>query len=97
MQDIIHEKIRTTAINIAESSGAEATVEITKNVPVTYNNLDLTKQMLPTLYSVAGESNIRIVPATTGAEDFSVYANKGKASMMQHRIIHQISLLMKVV
>jgi len=76
MQDIIHEKIRTTAINIAKSSGAEATVEITKAVPVTYNDLDLTKQMLPTLYAVAGEENTRLVPATTGAEDFSVYANK---------------------
>jgi len=76
MQDILHEKMRLTATNIAEAWGATVDLEITKNVPVTFNNRDLTKQMLPTLYEVAGEENIRLVPATTGAEDFSVYANK---------------------
>ena len=76
MQDITHEKMKLTATNIAEAWGATVDIEITKGVPVTYNNPELTKQMIPTLYEVAGEENTRLVPATTGAEDFSEYANK---------------------
>ena len=76
MQDIIHEKIHLTATKIAESAGAEAVVKIDRYAPVTFNHLDLTRQMIPTLYEVAGEENIRLVPAVTGAEDFSFYANK---------------------
>ena len=76
MQKIIHEKIKHTAINIAESSGATAEVEITIGVPVTFNDLDLTRQMVPTLIKVAGEENVHNVPAVTGAEDFSFFAQK---------------------
>ncbi len=76
MQRIIHEKIRTTAINIAESAGAEAEVDIQIGYPVTYNHPELTAQMLPTLEKTAGESNIIVTRPITGAEDFSFFANK---------------------
>lgn len=76
MQDIIHQKIRHTAMSIAESMGATAEVQIQKNVPVTYNHLDLTRRIVPTLYDVAGEDNVFLSRAITGAEDFSFYANK---------------------
>ena len=76
MQDKIHERIRLTATNIAEASGAEVDIELSKGTPITFNNLDLTKQMIPTIYETAGEDHVRLVPATTGAEDFSEYANK---------------------
>ena len=32
--------------------------------------------MLPTLRRVAGEDNVNIIPAITGAEDFSFYARE---------------------
>lgn len=76
MQDIIHEKLEKTVTLIAESAGAEATVEIQKNVPVTYNDPKITAKMLPTLFRSAGEDNVRVIPAITGAEDFSYYANE---------------------
>ena len=76
MQDIIHEKIRKTATLIAEAGGATADVKITRGVPVTVNNPELTRQMLPTLFDVAGEDNVFLSKAKTGAEDFSFYANK---------------------
>lgn len=76
MQKIIHEKIRKTATAIAESSGAEAQVEINIGVPVTYNNIELTKKMVPSLMAAAGEDNVHIVPAITGTEDFSFFAEK---------------------
>ncbi len=76
MQKMIHEKIKLTATKIAESSGAVAEVEIFTGYPITYNDVDLTSQMLPTVQEVAGKENVKLVDARTGAEDFSFYAQK---------------------
>lgn len=76
MQKMIHEKIKLTATKIAESSGAVAEVEIFTGYPITYNDIDLTSQMLPTVQEVAGKENVKLVNARTGAEDFSFYAQK---------------------
>ncbi|MEM8524557.1 MAG: amidohydrolase [Bacteroidota bacterium] len=76
MQRIIHEKIRLTATKIAESAGATAEVDIQIGYPVTYNNPELTRMMLPTLFETAGEENVLISPAITGAEDFSFFARE---------------------
>ncbi len=74
MQKDIHEKIRRTATNIAEASGAVAEVDIQIGYPVTYNNPKLTAKMLPTLFETAGEDNVLVSKPITGAEDFSFYA-----------------------
>jgi amidohydrolase len=76
MQRQVHEKIKITAEKIAESQGATATVKIRRGYPVTYNNPELTAKMLPSLEKVAGESNVRVIKAVTGAEDFSFFAQK---------------------
>ncbi|MFD2513771.1 amidohydrolase [Pontibacter locisalis] len=76
MQKKIHEKIRLTATKIAESAGATAEVEITEMAPVTYNDPALTNKMLPTLQSVAGQDNVVLMNAMTGAEDFAYYQQK---------------------
>ena len=76
MQEIIHEKIHLTATKIAESAGAIAEVTINKGYPVTFNHLELTRQMVPTLYRTAGEENVNLVNPITGAEDFSYYAKE---------------------
>ena len=76
MQRMIHEKIKLTAENIAESAGAQAEVNIKIGYPVTYNNPQLTARMLPSLEKVAGEQNVLVVKASTGAEDFSFFAQK---------------------
>lgn len=69
--------IRRTAKGIAESAGATAEVSIEPYVPVTFNSLPLTAQMLPTLQAVAGgATNVQEIKAKTGAEDFSFFANK---------------------
>jgi amidohydrolase len=73
MQTIIHEKIRHVAENIAISMGATAEVEIQEGYPVTYNNPELTEQMVPSLQQVAGSSNVVLTDAITGAEDFSFF------------------------
>lgn len=73
MQDRIHEQIRQTATHIAESMGATADVVIHRGYPITYNHLELTRRMLPTLEAAAGEENVIEVNAIMGAEDFSFY------------------------
>ena len=68
-----------SAKSIAESSDATADVEITRGVPVTYNDPDLTAMMLPSVQAAAGNKNVHLVNAKTGAEDFSFYALKAPA------------------
>jgi amidohydrolase len=72
----IHEKIKETVTKIAESMGAKAQVTIDLGAPVTFNDPELTQRMLPTLERVAGREQVTVSPATTGAEDFSVFQQK---------------------
>ena len=65
-----------TATKIAESAGATAEVTIKTAVPVTYNDPNLTRLMLPTLFTAAGEDNVILTSAVTGAEDFSFFARE---------------------
>lgn len=76
MQDKIHEKIKLTAESIAISAGGKAEVEIIRGVPVTYNDPELTSQMISTIEKAAGKDNVHLVNAVTGAEDFAFYANE---------------------
>lgn len=76
MQKDLHERIRRTATNIAEASGAIAEVEIFSHVPITFNNPELFTKMGPTLKRVCGEDNVVISRAVTGAEDFAFFANE---------------------
>jgi len=76
MQALIHQKIITTATNIAASAGAEAEVTIKTQVPVTVNDPELLRKCIPTLYEVAGEDHVILQRSTMGAEDFSFFANQ---------------------
>lgn len=70
----IFENLKTTAEMTAKASGAEAHVHIDEGYPVTINNPELTRQMLPTMQRVAGADNVKVNALVTGAEDFSFYA-----------------------
>ncbi len=76
MQDKIHEKIRLTATNIAESAGATAEVVIDRKTPVTYNDPVLTEKVVGSLQRAAGAENVIRINAVTGAEDFAFYQKK---------------------
>ncbi len=76
MQNQVHRRIREIATNIGESANAEVTVDIQRGYPVTYNNPELTAQMLPTLEHTAGKENVLLRNAVTGAEDFSYLAQE---------------------
>lgn len=73
----MHENIKKVVKGIAESAGATAEVRIDLGNPVTYNNPELTKKMLPSLEDAAGgEQNVRVTVPATGAEDFAKYQEK---------------------
>ncbi len=76
MRDDIHARIKRTAEDIARSGGATATVTIDEGYPITYNDPAVTEKMAPTLRRVAGPTNVEVVNATLGAEDFSFFQQK---------------------
>jgi len=63
---------------IAESMGAEAelTLPLDYYYPITYNDPELTKAMLPTMQRTAGVENTLLSKPVTGAEDFSFFQEK---------------------
>jgi amidohydrolase len=73
MRAAIQERIRRIAGSVAESMGATVEVQIDAGVPVTYNHVELTEAMLPTLRAVYGAGNVRLGDPVTGAEDFSFF------------------------
>lgn len=78
MRKDIAERVRRTAVNIAEASGAIAEVTIGGETayPVTVNDPALTARLLPTLQRVVGEDKVIPAEAMMGAEDFSYFAQQ---------------------
>ncbi|OWP64381.1 N-acyl-L-amino acid amidohydrolase [Hymenobacter amundsenii] len=76
MQQKVWAGVRRTAQGIAESAGATAEVDITNYAPITFNDPDLTRCMVPSLERAAGPANVRVQKAVTGAEDFAFYQEK---------------------
>jgi amidohydrolase len=71
-------RVKQIATKTAEAAGATAIVEIpySSHYPVTFNDIALTSKMLPSLQRTAGTDKVVLVPAETGAEDFSFYQQK---------------------
>ena len=76
MRDEIYKRLKEIVVNTAKSNNLEAEVILKTPYPITYNDLKLTDQMKKTLFRVAGENNVKLARASTGAEDFSYFANK---------------------
>jgi amidohydrolase len=73
MQEKINKEMKILVPKIAEAYGAEATIEIAKGYPITYNDVDLVDEMLPSLHKAVGNENVHLMNAMTGAEDFSYF------------------------
>ena len=76
MQAHINKRMKEMVPAIAKAYKAEATIEIERGYPITFNNHKLVDQMLPTLQRVAGKDNVKNINAVTGAEDFSFFAKE---------------------
>jgi amidohydrolase len=76
MHSYVHKRVSEISTHIAESAGATANVKIDVLYPVTFNDVALTEKMIGTVQNVAGKENVTLIPAKTGAEDFSYYQQK---------------------
>ena len=76
MQQQVHDLIKRIAENTAEGLGAKADVTITRLYPVTYNDPKLSAWSVPFLERTTGKGKTVLVPAATGSEDFSFFAQK---------------------
>jgi len=76
MQKQINKRMKEMVPAIAAAYRAEATIEIERGYPVTYNDPGLTAQMLPSLEKAAGKGRVFEIKAITGAEDFSFFAQE---------------------
>jgi amidohydrolase len=77
-ETLVFARVKQIAEKTAEAAGATAIVEIpySSHYPVTFNDVALTNKMLPSMQKSAGAENVLLVPAITGSEDFSFYAQK---------------------
>ncbi|MGH7338239.1 MAG: amidohydrolase, partial [Myxococcota bacterium] len=72
----LHERVRRTAVAIAEGAGASAEVSIDAGNPITWNDPELARRVRPTLERVAGREKVIQPLPWTGAEDFSRYQER---------------------
>jgi amidohydrolase len=77
-ETLVFNRVKQISEKTAEAAGANALVELPYSVhyPVTFNNIELTNTMIPSLQKSAGAENVLLKPAKTGSEDFSFYAQK---------------------
>ena len=73
MQKKLNDEMKKRVPAIAKAFGGDATIEIEKGYPITYNDPELTAQMLPSLQRTAGKEKVHLINAITGAEDFSYF------------------------
>ncbi len=73
MQKKLNETMKKRVVAIAESFGATADITIADGTAITFNDVKLTKEMLPSLYKAAGKDHVILINAITGAEDFSFF------------------------
>ena len=73
MRALIIRRMNEMARDIAKAYNGSAEIEWQNNTVVTYNDPELTAQMVPSLESVAGKENVQTTVASTGGEDFSYY------------------------
>ena len=76
MKDLIRKRMTEMVPAIAKAYRAEASIDIQDGADITFNHLELTRQMVPTLKRVAGEENVEVIKAITGAEDFSYFQSE---------------------
>jgi len=77
-EEFVFNRVRQVVEKTAEAAGATAVLELpySSHYPVTFNDEKLTTAMLPSLQNSAGNDNVILIPAETGAEDFSFFAQK---------------------
>lgn len=73
MKEMVIRRMNEMVPAIAKAFGGDAEITFQNNTAITYNDLELTAEMLPTLQNLAGQDKVELVKATTGGEDFSFF------------------------
>lgn len=74
MRTQVMQRMQEMTSAIAKAYGGEATLTFHDYYyPITYNDPELTTQMLSSLKNAAGDENVLLIDAITGAEDFSFF------------------------
>lgn len=73
MREKIIRRMNEMSRDIAAAYGGTAIITWQSNTVITFNDLVLTEQMLPSLEAAAGKDYVHLVKATTGGEDFSYF------------------------
>jgi len=75
---LVLRRIREVVEYTAKAAGATVDIELPYSLrfPVTFNDERLTEMVLPTLEKSAGKDNVTLIPAITGSEDFSYFAQE---------------------
>ncbi len=73
MRALIMRRMNEMARDIAKAYNGSAEIEWQNNTVVTFNDPELTAQMVPSLEAAAGKENVQTTIASTGGEDFSYY------------------------
>ncbi len=76
VREELHAKLRKTVNSIAEAAGATADITISGSVPVTGNDPELLKTMMPSLQWAAGAERVVEHRLITGAEDYSLFEQR---------------------
>ena len=72
-REVLLTRLRSTVEGLAKTAGIKATVTIEDSTPITGNDPELLRQMMPTLNWAAGTDKVVEHPLITGAEDFAYY------------------------
>ncbi|MFZ5658106.1 MAG: amidohydrolase [Pseudomonadota bacterium] len=78
MRQKVFADLKNVATHVGAAHGAtvDAQVPDAPGNPVTFNHVDLTARMRPSLAAAVGEANLLEPPLQMGAEDFSFYARE---------------------
>ena len=76
VQDMIERRMREILDGVTQAGGGSFEMTYNRGYPVTVNDPDLTARMTPTLARAVGVKNVHALPPTTGAEDFSYFAQQ---------------------
>lgn len=76
MQKFINDRMKEMVPTIAKVHRGEATIEVSKGLPITCNSIRLTEKILSTLQRITGAENVVKISTITGAEVFSFYQQK---------------------
>jgi amidohydrolase len=75
VQDTVERRMREIFDGVTRAGGGSYTIEFDRAYPVTVNDRALAARTRPTLERIMGRANVLEVAPTTGAEDFSYFAN----------------------